>query len=343
MVKKKTLSECSISIVVPTRNRVNMLPELISSLKRQDFKNFTCCFVDNGPSTDGTGQFLRKISKSDKRFRIVSVGPVGIYAACNLGVKDKQGDIFLILDDDVELLDQSTLTEIVCHFHGHDDLGILQIGEYYLDGKGKQQINNCQSLFEFNILDLWHNTSNYTPGRISKWGVIGTKLHNLPFGFDHSVDHVRSSCMAVRASLFRKLGGFNETYFIFERGYRCETDLCVRAKKLGYKVIYSNKSSQVLHKLAPKTTGWKRGARTSFRYVFATNRNNTFFFLRNFWSPYSCLLFMAFDLFIGNSQQPGIIRLIRWGPRTFVVFFATVIGKLSGFLLYFNNISKRNY
>lgn len=45
-------------------------------------------------------------------------------------------------------------------------------------------------------------------------------------------DFVSGCCMLVRAHLFRQLNGFNDKYFM----YLEDVDLCVRAKKLGYKI-----------------------------------------------------------------------------------------------------------
>ena len=48
--------------------------------------------------------------------------------------------------------------------------------------------------------------------------------------------------MMIRSSIFRKLGGFDEDYFLIAE----ETDLCYRIKKNGYKIVYL-KDASVIH------------------------------------------------------------------------------------------------
>jgi GT2 family glycosyltransferase len=49
------------------------------------------------------------------------------------------------------------------------------------------------------------------------------------------VDQVSGAFLVIRADLFEKLGGFDEHYFMYVE----DADLCLRVKKLGYKVLFS--------------------------------------------------------------------------------------------------------
>src|SRR5262245_8849194 len=52
---------------------------------------------------------------------------------------------------------------------------------------------------------------------------------------EEDVDYVPGAALAIRRALFRELGGFYEGYF---PGFYEDTELCVRLRRRGYRVIY---------------------------------------------------------------------------------------------------------
>jgi len=56
---------CGITVVIPTYKRAEILPYLLSALKRQTYRNFDVVFVVK-PSGDGTEEILRQASSSLK-------------------------------------------------------------------------------------------------------------------------------------------------------------------------------------------------------------------------------------------------------------------------------------
>ena len=53
-----------------------------------------------------------------------------------------------------------------------------------------------------------------------------------------SIDSIHGSCMFINKECFKKIGGFDENYFLYFE----ETDYCYRGRKLGYKSYQINKS-----------------------------------------------------------------------------------------------------
>ncbi len=96
------------SVVIPTYNRMDVLPEVLAALERQDqAPSFEVVVVDDG-STDGTGQWLEQRFLSASPARRSSTVPVkvlgqpnsGPAAARNRGVKHATGDRVAFLGDD---------------------------------------------------------------------------------------------------------------------------------------------------------------------------------------------------------------------------------------------------
>lgn len=319
-----------ISVVIPTFNRRDHLQQAIHSVSQQNSVDFECLIIDNGPSTDGTAEMFASAAGGDVRFKLVTTGPIGIFPAVNRGFAESVAPVVLVMDDDVELVDPGTLSYLVEQFNTHTGSGVIGLSEFYPQGRHEGHQNAVKSA---GFVESLKDTRLYSPGRINKWGMIGTKFHQLPFGETIRLDHVRSSAMAVRREVFDLVGGFFEPYTPISAGYRCETDFCLQVQRTGWDVMFSAQDPQVLHKQAPRVTGYGRDG-LDREYLVGTGSGNTFFFLRNYWGRRSAPLFMALDLLVGNTSQPGVLRLVKqgaWKPST---YWHAINGKWQGLRLF---------
>ena len=87
-----------VTVVIPTYKRADILPHMISALKRQTFKDFDVIMVVK-PSGDGTEEMLRQ-SSSNLNLQFVIQTKGHIVEAYFLGVKNSTGEIVALLDDD---------------------------------------------------------------------------------------------------------------------------------------------------------------------------------------------------------------------------------------------------
>lgn len=90
-----------ISIVIPTFNCGEFLPETIKSLQDQTYSNWEAICVDDG-SSDNTLEVANKLSAEDKRVRVYSREelPKGGSHCRNIGVQHASGDYVIFLDGD---------------------------------------------------------------------------------------------------------------------------------------------------------------------------------------------------------------------------------------------------
>ena len=88
------------SIIIPTYNRVDLLPRCIDSVMNQSFTDFEVLVVDNY-SEDGTKDLLEQYSQKDSRIRYIQEHNNGIIAhSRNVGVKAARGQYICFLDSD---------------------------------------------------------------------------------------------------------------------------------------------------------------------------------------------------------------------------------------------------
>ena len=318
-----------ISIVIPTFNRLGVLRGCLELLQVQTFRDFECIVVDNGPSTDGTGEFVRSLEAGDPRFRLMEMGPAGCVVARNTGFAASAASILMTLDDDVRLADADTLAYVHRTMKAHPEIGVLGIAEVHADAaQGERRTTRPAGR-----LRRMRDTTLHPPGLVSRWGAIGTRFQHLEPGRLHDVDHVRSSAMAVRRDAFDAAAGLFEPYTALGYGYRYETELCVQVKRRGFRVVYSTEGPLATHLAAERARGWSREGR-SRDYVYYTSRNNTLFFLRNSWRGAGSALFMTWDLAVGSSAQPGLLRLALGRGRSLPAVKWAVTGKLEGWRMY---------
>jgi glycosyltransferase involved in cell wall biosynthesis len=89
----------TVSIVLPTRNRVGSLHQAVESVLAQTFANWELIVVDDA-STDGTAEYLATLADTDGRVHIVRGDGTGVGAARNRGLSSASGDVVAFLDSD---------------------------------------------------------------------------------------------------------------------------------------------------------------------------------------------------------------------------------------------------
>lgn len=90
-----------ISVVLPTRNRVNLIHETFASVQDQSIDTWELIVVDDH-SNDGTDAVVKLLADGDRRIRYVRsvAGCKGAPAARNFGLRKSRGEFILFLDDD---------------------------------------------------------------------------------------------------------------------------------------------------------------------------------------------------------------------------------------------------
>ena len=106
-----------ITIFTPAYNRAHLLPNVHESLCQQTFKDFEWVIVDDG-SVDDTKSLSLSLPKREGTFfpiRYFYQENGGKHRAINRGVKEAQGELFLILDSDDTLPEKSL--ETINHYY----------------------------------------------------------------------------------------------------------------------------------------------------------------------------------------------------------------------------------
>lgn len=106
-------NEPRVSIVMPVYKVERYLPAAVASIQAQHYTNWELIAV-NDASPDGCLSLLQKISREERRLRVISLSVNGgLPHARNIGMDAAQGKYIYFLDSDDALVDENALTELV--------------------------------------------------------------------------------------------------------------------------------------------------------------------------------------------------------------------------------------
>jgi glycosyltransferase involved in cell wall biosynthesis len=130
----------TISIVLPTYNRADLLKRAVQSVFEQSFSDFELIII-NDASVDGTRVFCDELAKKDARVRPVhherNYYP-GISRTLNEGLGLARGKYIARLDDDDYWCDPDKLKKQAAFLDGHPDYMVVGSGMVVVDAEGKE-------------------------------------------------------------------------------------------------------------------------------------------------------------------------------------------------------------
>ncbi|MGA9334698.1 MAG: glycosyltransferase family 2 protein [Rudaea sp.] len=189
--------------------------------------------VSDNASRDGSVSALTKNHSADSRLRIAhNAANLGFGTGCNRGAALASGDALLFLNPDcrVEVDTFSRLRGIA----GSDSrIGLVGVNVVGPDGKPEPASRRRDPLLR-RALSTMTGLSRWQ----SRWpGLSGVDLPapDVMVAIE-DVDAVSGAAMYLPRSIFERIGGFDEGYFL-----HCEDlDLCRRVRDAGFRVVCAN-------------------------------------------------------------------------------------------------------
>lgn len=199
-----------VSIIILSYNTKNLLRDCLSSIFKTA-KNipFEVIVLDNA-SSDGSSEMVKK-----EFGQVVSIEQqenVGFAKGVNTASKKAKGEYLLLVNSDTQILEGS-IGEMVDYMQKNEKAGVL--GGRLQDSHGTVE----KSFGGFpTLLSVLFDQKKVDEA------VVG----------ERNVDWVNGGFMLLRKSLFVKLGGFDERFFMYVE----DMDFCYRVKKEGYLVVW---------------------------------------------------------------------------------------------------------
>ena len=297
MQSLKPLDE-TVSIVVVTHNRPEELKECLESLKRLKLpKNSYEVLVVDSSTTNETRMLVKKFP-----VKYFHTKHKGMTVARNIGIIRAKGEIIAFLDDDA-IADENWIKQIKTNYNNAKRGAV--------GGK----------VIEDRLLRR-HQKDTTLVGKISKTGKL---INNFDLGKEKiETDHIKGTNMSFTKKKLIEIGGFDNLYG--GRAYREETDVCLRLKKRGYKIIFDS-NAKVFHKrIGPKSS---HVIKKNISIEYWRARNHVYFYFKNIFSS-------NVRHFLGFLHNQGNLIISRARERQSVLAsFYYILGVLEGALLSF--------
>ena len=205
-----------VSIVVPTRDRVELLRMCVESvLAKTTYPDFELIVVDNGSVEAETLDYLARAA-SDPRVRVIPYPhPFNYSAINNAAVAASSGEIVCLLNNDIEVIAPGWLDAMVAHAV---DARVGAVGAmlYYPD----DTIQHAGVLVGAGGVGghAWGGAPRGTPGYMGR-------LH-----LAHSPLAVTAACLVVRRAAWDAVGGLDEGLVVAFN----DVDFCLRLARAGF-------------------------------------------------------------------------------------------------------------
>lgn len=205
-----------LSVVIVTYNSEKYIKKLLDSLDKFIPSSTEVIIVDN-KSMDATLEIL----KSRKDIRLIqSETNSGFAKGSNRGAKDAKGEYLLFLNPDTDILDNS-ISILLSFIKSHKKVGLVGPRLNEPSGKTQPSVRNLPT--------LWGAFSQYYLGVKNKYDDY------VPEGADPvEVESLFGAAMMLKKTVFEKIGGFNEKYFMYFE----DLELCKAIRNLGLKIYY---------------------------------------------------------------------------------------------------------
>jgi GT2 family glycosyltransferase len=225
-----------VSVVIPSRDALPVISKVLEGLtKNTDYPALEIIVVDNG-STDpdvlalyehyrrGSVPFTARVEEESFNFS----------RSVNRGIAMARGDIILLLNNDIEVLEPNWLKEMVSCFD-YPETGIVGAKLLYPD-RTIQHVGVIAGLGGF--------AGHWFIGRDESFpGPMGRLRVRL------SLSVVTGACMLISRSCIEETGLFDE--IIFNIAYN-DVDYCLRAISRGFRVVWTPFATLVHHESASR-------------------------------------------------------------------------------------------
>lgn len=251
-MKQYTVSGCIV-----THNNMVTIKDTLDSLfdmtKGVDFK----LFIADNLSTDGTIDFIRE-NYSGKNIEIIETGTnKGFGSGHNEVLNRIDSKYHVIINPDI-ILTQDVVTIMADYMDGHDDIGLLSPKICFPDGR-EQILGKKNPKIKYLAASRMRNEKS--PGKLLREYAMLDRDLTEPV----DIENATGCFMMIKTELFKKIGGFDEKYFMYFE----DCDLTRTVKKSARAVFYP--AAVVCHV-------WGRESKKNFKLTLIQIKSMLYYF-----------------------------------------------------------------
>lgn len=219
-----------VSIVIPTRDRKDLLEQCIRSLdEKTSYRTVEIIVVDNDSGESETKAYFAELAKRGNVRIVPAPGPFNYPRLINLGAAEARGELLMTLNNDIEAIDPDWLDELVSQVL-RPEVGLVGCLLLYPD----QSVQHAGVIVGLSGVagHMYADAAAGDPGYAGR--ILVTQ----------DLSAVTGACQIMRRALFERLGGLDEAHLAVAYN---DIDFCLRVRAAGQRVIYTP-HARLLHR-----------------------------------------------------------------------------------------------
>ena len=216
-----------VSVIIPNKDSAAVLDRCLSSIaEKTNYDNYEVIVVENNSELPETFEYYREAESRFPFLRVVTwEGPFNYSAINNFGARFVTGDYYLLLNNDIEVIESDWMRSMVSYCQ-RSDVGVVGAKLLYQD-------DTVQHAGVFMI----------TCGSVNELGGPAhafTHLDRADAGYMRraslvqDVSIVTGACLMTRRDVFEELNGLDEDFVVAFN----DVDYCLRIRESGRLVVY---------------------------------------------------------------------------------------------------------
>lgn len=212
-----------ISIIIPSRNSYDLIGRILRDIfENTDYPLFEVIVVDNGSTAPEVLSLYAEYATRYENFRAeVKAETFNFARAINKGMAIARGEHFLLLNNDIEVIDRSWMKELVSCL-SYEKVGIVGAKLLYPSGK----IQHAGVVAGFGGL-----AGHWYLNKPSDFGGPMNRLH-----VRNTMTCVTGAVMLISKTCAQLVGKWDETNFSVAYN---DVDYCMRAYKGGFRTVWT--------------------------------------------------------------------------------------------------------
>ncbi|MBR6609966.1 MAG: glycosyltransferase family 2 protein [Oscillospiraceae bacterium] len=215
-------SQPLVSIIIPNKDQVPVLTKCIDSLyEKTAYTNFEVLVVENNSTEPETFEYYGKIQKEHSNLKVLYYkGGFNFSAINNFAAQQANGEMYLLLNNDIEIISENWLGEMVS-LALQKNVGIVGAMLYY---------PNDTVQHAGVIVGL----GGYA-GHSHKYHPRGKSGYMFRLACVQNLSCVTAACLLVTKQAFDAANGLDEEFTVAFN----DVDFCLRIRDMGYQVLFT--------------------------------------------------------------------------------------------------------
>ncbi len=211
-----------VSIIIPNKDQIHILKKCIDSLyEKTEYKNFEVLVVENNSIESETFDYYHEIQKKHPNLKVLHYKDVFNFSAINnFAAKQANGEMLLMLNNDIEIINGNWLGEMVS-IGLQKNVGIVGAMLYYPNDTVQHA-------------GVITGLGGYA-GHSHKYHPRGKSGYMFRLSCVQNLSCVTAACLLVTKEAFYAANGLDEEFTVAFN----DVDFCLRIRNMGYQIIFT--------------------------------------------------------------------------------------------------------